>query len=263
MAIPDLKGKWALITGASSGFGRDYAELLAGMGLNLVVTARREDRLIKLKKKIESANDVRVEVVICDLAVHGQAVELRDQLQSQEIEVEVLINNAGLGVYGMFSEISQDQIMEMLQVDVVALTELTKVFSEQMITRRSGYILLVSSIAAYQPSPTYAVYAAAKSYVLSLGEALNYELKPHGVSVSVVSPGVTATEFFEVAGQKLTFFQRMSISKSMPVAKKALQAMFAGSPNTIPGLMNKMTVFLTKIVPSEMKKKIVYLTMKN
>jgi short-subunit dehydrogenase len=137
----------------------------------------------------------------------------------------------------------------MLLLDVVALVHLTKLFVKDMVARNFGYVLQVSSIGAYQPSPTYASYSAAKSFVLSFGEALNYELRRTNVKVSVVSPGVTETEFLHVAGQKKSLYQRMSMMASRPVAEAGIRAMLRGKPSKVTGVMNAFTAWSLRFMP--------------
>ncbi len=255
--------KWALVTGASSGFGIDFSNQLAERGYNLILTARRVDRLQAQKKHLETTYGVKAEVIASDLAQADAPAQLHRQIQAQGIAVDVLINNAGYGVFGEFAGTEWEKTSAMLQVDIVALTHLTKLFADDMKKRGSGHILLISSIGAYQATPTYAAYSAAKAYVLSFGEAIHAELKPFGVNVSVLSPGVTATEFLERAGQRPTLYQRAVMMKSAPVARIGLKAMFGGVPSVLPGLINKLTVFSLRFAPRKLQAKMAYLLMRN
>lgn len=262
--IPEeMKGKWALITGASSGMGVDYARLLAKDGMNLVVTARRKERLESLQADLTEKHGVEVEVVDLDLGRPGAGRELKERADAKGIEIELLVNNAGFGVYGLFHETDLEKTEKMLAVNIVALTELTKVYADEMIERGSGHILLVSSIGAYQPTPTYASYAAAKSYVLHFGEALHHEVKNLGVNVTVVSPGVTSTEFFQTSGQKPTIYQRLCAMKSRPVATVALKALLKGRQSVVPGTLNNVVVFLVRFVPRAIQAKLAFATMRS
>ena len=179
----------------------------------------------------------------------GAAQDLYDRIRALGLTVDVLINNAGFGVYGPFAEIPWEREEEMLRLDIVALVHLTKLFVRDMLARNLGYILQVSSIGAYQPSPTYATYSAAKAFVLSFGEALNYELRGTNVKVSVLSPGVTETEFLEVAGQARTLYQRMSMMPSRPVAEIGIDAMLRGKPSKVPGAMNAFATWSLRFMP--------------
>lgn len=247
--MSELSGRTALVTGASSGLGVDFARILAERGCNLVLVARREDRLKEVREEIVSRRDVRVEVIPLDLAAPGAAQALYHRVRERGLVVDVLVNNAGFGLFGPFIEIPWEREHEMLELDVVALVHLTKLFSKDMVARNVGWILQVASIGAYQPSPTYATYSAAKSFVLSFGEALAYELRKTHVKVSVLSPGVTATEFLKVAGQKPTLFQRLSMMQSEPVARIGIDAMLKGKPSKVPGFSNAMTAWLMRFVP--------------
>lgn len=245
----DQDKKWALVTGASSGLGAEFSDQLAERGFNLVLTARRVERLLERKRMLEQKYGVRVEVIPSDLARLSAPSELYREVLARGIEVSVLINNAGYGIHGDFVDSSLDDLKAMLQLDIVALTELTHLFAQAMKARNTGHILLVSSIGAYQPSPTYAAYSAAKAYVLSFGEALNAELRSFGVLVSVLSPGVTATEFLERAGQSPTLYQRLVMMKSPIVVRVGLKALFRGTPSVLPGFVNRLSVFMLRFMP--------------
>lgn len=246
-----VKGKAALVTGASSGLGVDFAKDLAGRGCNLVLVARREERLMKVAQEIERDQDVQVDIITADLAHEAERQRLYDQLKQQGKPIDVLINNAGFGAYGDFLDVPWERENQMLQLDVVALAHLTKLFAQDMRQRGSGYVLLVSSIGAYQPSPSYASYSAAKSYVLYLGEALAYEWKGSGVSCTVLSPGVTRTEFLEVSGQERNWFHNLTMMESDKVARIGINAMLKGKPSKVAGLMNAITAWSARITPRQ------------
>jgi short-subunit dehydrogenase len=249
----DLKGKTALVTGASSGLGVDFATLLAERGCNLVLVARREERLRTLADTLTGRHGVQVNVIAMSLAPLGAAQVLYDRIRALHLDVDVLINNAGFGVYGSFIEIPWEREQEMLLLDIVALTHLTKLFVRDMVARNAGYVLQISSIGAYQPSPTYATYSAAKAFVLSFGEALNYELRGTKVKVCVLSPGVTETEFLAVAGQRRTLYQRLSMMQSRPVAEMGIDAMLRGRPSKVAGIMNAATAWSLRFVPRRLQ----------
>lgn len=251
--MADLKENTALVTGASSGLGVDFATILAERGCNLVLVARREDRLRQLADDLQKRHGTQVHVVALDLAPLGAAQALYDRVRNLGLQVDILINNAGFGVYGPFVDVPWEREQEMLLLDVVALVHLTKLFVRDMVARDRGYVLQVSSIGAYQPSPTYGTYSAGKAFVLSFGEALSYELRNTNVKVSVISPGVTETEFLDVAGQKRSLFQRMSIMKSRPVAEIGINAMLAGKPSKVAGAMNALTAWSLRFMPRRMQ----------
>lgn len=248
-----LKGKTALVTGASSGLGVDFATILAERGCDLVLVARREERLQKLAEDLRGRHGVQVHVIAMSLAPLGSAQELYGRIRALKVDVDALINNAGFGLHGPFIEIPWQREEEMLLLDVVALVHLTKLFVRDMVARNFGYVLQVSSTGAYQPSPTYASYSAAKAFVLSFGEALSYELRGTNVKVSVLSPGVTETEFLQVAGQAKSLYQRMSMMASRPVAEIGIQAMLRGKPSTVAGVMNALTAWSLRFMPRRMQ----------
>jgi len=253
MMKPDnLRGKWALVTGASSGLGVDFARNLAGRGCNLILVARREDRLRAVGDEITAQHGVQVEAIALDLEPPDAPPRLYDQLKAAGRQVDVLINNAGFGLYGDFLEIPWERERAMLELDIVTLTHLTKLFVRDMVARRFGYVLLVASIGAYQPSPTYATYSAAKSYVLFFGEALHYELRDTGVNVTVVSPGVTKTEFLEVAGQQPSLYQRAMMMESVDVTRHAIDALLGGKASVVPGFKNAALAQSTRLMPRQL-----------
>lgn len=256
-----MKTNYALITGASSGFGVDFADILAKEGKNLIITARRVQNLEEVKTKIEKKYAVAVEIIPADLSTSQGVQELIDK--TNEFEVDVLINNAGFGVYGKYHESEWEKINKMIQVDITALAHLTHAFGNRMKKLGRGHILLVGSVAAFQATPTYAAYAASKSFVLSLGEALNFELKKHGVNITVLNPGITATEFLKVSGQKQTFYQKIFMMQSYPVALTGIKAMFKKRTYVVAGLANKLTVFLGRFYPRKMQSMVAYYVMKN
>src|SRR3954447_22707177 len=189
----------ALVTGASSGIGTALARELARHGHDLVLTARRAAPMEALATELRGFG-AAVTVIAADLSKPGAAASLVHDIAGRGLDLDVLVNNAGLGALGRFDRMDFTRIGEMLQVNIVALTELTRLIIPGMIARRRGRIMLVSSVAGFQPGPRMAVYFATKAYVSSLGEALAYELRGTGISVTVLCPGATETEFFAVAG---------------------------------------------------------------
>ncbi len=244
-----LAGKTALVTGASSGLGADFARILAGRGCNVVLVARRADRLEQLQQQLTTIRAVKTHVVAMDLAAAGATQALYDRTRELGLNIDGLINNAGFGIHGNFTDIPWEREHEMLELDIIALVHLTKLYVKDMVTRNLGYVMLVSSIGAYQPSPTYASYSAAKSFVLYFGEALSYELRRTNVQVCVLSPGVTATEFLQVAGQKPTLYQRLLMMPSERVARIGIEAMLKGKPSKVPGLLNALPVQMMRLTP--------------
>ncbi|MBI5566457.1 MAG: SDR family oxidoreductase [Chloroflexi bacterium] len=247
-----LHGKTALITGASSGLGADFARQLAARGCQLVLVARRAERLRELQQEIATRHATAIDCITMDLVEADAPQRLYDQLDRLGHPIDVLVNNAGLGLYGEFTAAPWESLRQMLTLDIVALTQLTRLFAADMVKRRSGYLLLVASIGAFQPTPTYAVYSAAKSYVLSLGEALHYELRQTGVQCTVLCPGPTRTEFFDVAGQRMTAYQRLTMMDSSTVARIGLEAMLRGRSSVVAGRLNALLAWGTRLAPRQL-----------
>lgn len=253
-----LRGQTALVTGASGGLGAEFARNLARRGCHLVLVARREPQLRSLREEIAGETGVRVEIVPMDLSVPNASHDLHERLRAAGIIVDVLINNAGYGIYGNFVDIPWDREHNMLELDIVALTHLTKLFVRDMVARNFGRVLLVSSIGAYAPSPTYATYSAAKSYVLQFGEALRYELRHTNVGCTVVAPGIVATDFLKVTGQKPSRYQRLVMMSSTQVVEIAIEAMLAGRGSVVPGWINAVTAWSNRLVPRSLSAAIAY-----
>jgi short-subunit dehydrogenase len=249
-----LRGKWALVTGASSGFGVEFAKLLAERSVKLVLVARRTELMDKLAEELRRKHPVQVVVIGMDLSRPGVGAELKFDLDGRGIAVDILVNNAGFGMHGNFLDQPLQRIADMLQVNMMTLTELTYVFGRDMVKRGEGHILLLASLLGYQAVPGYAAYAATKAYVLLFAEALHQELQPHGVSVTALCPGLSATSFGEVAGQKLSPLLRMMIMKPRPVAKAGVLAMLGRRAALVPGVLNKATVFLDRLMPRSMQR---------
>lgn len=239
----------ALITGASRGLGADFARLLAARGCNLVLTARAGGELKKLADDLSKRYGVSVAPLSMDLSDAAAAELLEVALRQREINIDILINNAGFGLFGEFLETDLERIEDMLRVNMLALTSLIWRLGSRMAERGRGWILNVSSIGAYQPTPLYAAYSASKSYVLLLSEGLRRELKPKGVIVTALSPGVTKTRFLNVSGQSPSLYQRLVMMESDPVARAGLRALARGRASVVPGLVNKLTVFTMRLLP--------------
>jgi uncharacterized protein len=254
--MDSVTGKWALVTGASSGFGVEFATVLAQQSANLVLVARRKDPMERLADRLRRDQRVQVIVEDLDLSKTGAAAELKARMDTHRVQIDVLVNNAGYGLYGKFLDQSEERLREMLQVNVLALTEVTHVFGSEMAKRGSGHILFIASLLAYQATPGYAAYAASKAYVLLLGEALNAELKPRGVAVTVLSPGPAATSFAEVAGQKNTPMIRMLMMEPAPVARVGIDSMLRRRSSVVAGLLNKMIVFGNRLMPRPLQRQI-------
>ena len=247
--MADRQTGTALITGASSGIGREFALLLAARGLDIVITARRQDRLDALATEVRDAHQVDVQVIAHDLGLPGAGEALYAQIAEAGKNIAVLINNAGFGVYGNAWEMDHQRVKTMLELNMMSLTALTQLVCADMVKRGHGRVLQVSSIGAFQPSPLYAAYSATKAYVLFYSQALNYELKGTGVTVTTLCPGLTETEFHQVADH----LKPKSMDKLMMSARKVaaigLKAMDKGKAVVTPGVMNKLSQWTVGAMP--------------
>jgi len=240
----------ALITGASSGIGLELASLAARDRHDLVLVSRNRERLESIGRGLAEEYGVRVSVIAKDLAHPEAAGELAAELASRGIPVDVLVNNAGFGVYGFFAETSIESEAEMIEVNVLALTRLTKTFLRGMLERRRGWILNVASTAAFQPGPIMAVYYATKAYVLSFTEALASETSGTGVRVAALCPGPTLTAFQTRAGFKpIPLLKTPLVTSASFVARAGWEGMKKGKRVVVPGLTNKILVQAERITP--------------
>jgi hypothetical protein len=239
----------ALITGASAGLGLEFAKRFAADGHDLVLVARRRDRLEALAGQLQQAHGVKAHVVAADLALPDGPRRVLEEVRRLEVSVDFLVNNAGFGTSGAFSEIDLKRELEMVQVNIVALLELTRALLPGMVARKSGRILNIGSTAGFQPGPFMAAYYASKAFVNSFTEALWYELRGTGVTATVSCPGATATEFAAVAGNDRSRLFRMGAASPSAVAREAYRAMMAGRPIVVHGMRNKVGVQLLRVSP--------------
>jgi len=249
MNLTNIESRTALVTGASSGLGVDFARQLAQRGSNLILVARREDLLQTVQAELVAQYAVNVDIIPLDLTGPEAPQRLYNQIKQAGKPVDILVNNAGYGLYGAFTEIAWEREKNMLELDIITLMHLTKLFVNDMVARNFGYILLVASIGAYQPSPLYASYSAAKSFVLNFGEALSYELRKTNVRCTVLSPGVTATEFLKVSGQQASLYQRLTMMQSPAVAQIGIDSMLKGKPSVVSGRLNALTAWSNRLMP--------------
>ena len=227
-----------LITGASSGIGAALAKQFAQHDYDLVITARREKNLQELKDSIH--RDINIEIIKCDLTDPNGPDDLIKTIEANGIDIDILINNAGISVPGKFDELDQQDIDNLLSLNVRALTFLTRHYVATMILRGCGRILNVASVAAFQPVPSMDVYAASKAYVLSLTESLSEELRGTGVSVSALCPGLTQTEMVDSLGAQNS--PPFLLSSADDVAKEGFDALMAREVIRIPGIANQAAV---------------------
>lgn len=240
----------AVITGASSGIGEAFARELASKKVNLVLVARRKERLEKLAAELSKAYGISVETIALDLALPGSAEKLFAASTRDGKSIDLLINNAGVGAYRYFLRQELSQHMATIQLNLVTLTELTHRFSEHMLKHgRPAYIANIASIAAYQGVPRFAVYAATKSFVRILSTVLNRELRGTSLSVTCVCPGGTATEFLESNGQSLKSGKSGMMMSAEEVVKISLKGIFARKTIVVPGLLNKIACLAPRLLP--------------
>jgi hypothetical protein len=250
--MPDRKT--ALITGASFGIGMEFARIFAREGYNLVLVARSADKLRQVASELEKAHGTRSLILAADLTDPGACAYVLDQTTRAEIPVDVLVNNAGFGQYGMFAENDLEECLRQIQLNVTTLTHLTRLYLPAMIERakterKTGHILNVASTAAFQPGPLMAVYFATKAYVLHFSEALANELSGTGVTVTCLCPGPTATEFHKRAnatGQRLLKFGAMD---ARTVAEDGYRGLMAGKPVVISGFKNWLVAQSVRFSP--------------
>lgn len=251
--MESIKGKTALITGASSGIGRELAQIHAERGGNLVVVARSREALESLKAELEAEHSVSVLVIVKDLGLAGSPREIYEEVDTAGIEIDYLINNAGFGGRGKFHEREWEKDRSMIQVNVVALTALTRLFLPRLVNRNAGRILNVSSTASLMPGPLQAVYYASKAYVTSFSNALAEELHDTNITVTSLMPGATETQFGKVSGMDRTsMFNKASSARK--VAEDGYDGMIKGKLNVITGVPFglRVSIALTPLMPRKM-----------
>jgi len=245
------KDSYALVTGASSGMGYEYAKLFAKDGKNIVVLARSRDKLEGLKRDLEKEHGTKVMVLVKDLSDPKAPQEVFAELEKAGINVDVLVNNAGYDVWGQFSDTGWQKEAVMIQVNILALTQLTKLFLKKMLEKKSGKILNISSMGGLIPCPWSSVYGGTKHYVLGFSNALAHELKGTGVSVTCFCPGNTRTLFFERAGGEgaKANKRRMLEMDAASAAKHGYKALAKGKTTAASGLLMSLGMFSLRLTP--------------
>src|SRR5438874_6919357 len=249
--------KTALVTGASSGIGLDLAKRFAAEGYDVALLARSEGKLKEVAAAIEAEHKVRAHVVTADLSQPRAAETLMATLEARAIDVDVLVNNAGYALYGAFAETDLGDELAMIQVNIVALTHLTKLMVRKMVAKKSGRVMNVASTAAFQPGPLMAVYYATKAYVLSFSEALANELHGTGVSVTALCPGPTESGFQKKAHMEDSKLFSGKIMDAQTVARIGYRGLMTNKTVVIPGLRNKILVETVRFSPRKMVTRVV------
>lgn len=252
MAARTWHSQTALVTGASAGIGLEIARVLAEEGFDLVLVARRGEELEKLRRGLERGFGARVVVLAMDLLREGAGADLEDALERESLPIDMLVNNVGVIEVGAFRDIGLERHLRLVQLNVAVLTELTHRFLAPMVARGHGRILNVASLAAFQPVPTLALYAATKSFVLSLTESLSEELKGTGVSVTALCPGLTRTQMVEHAKEASPLARQTPdflISDARAVAREGVEACLSGRVIAVPGHLNWVTASLVRLYP--------------
>lgn len=244
------KGKTVLITGASNGFGMEFAKLFAQDGYNLILVARSTERLKNLAYQLQDEHELEhVCIITADLTRPEAAREVYDEVRKSGIRVDVLINNAGAGVHGMFYETDLEREKAIMQLNNFTPVELTKLFLQDMMLRDSGKILNLASVVSFMPSPLMAIYGATKAFMMSFSEALSDELKDTNITVTALCPGASNTMFFRRAGAAHTRAANGKLSEPEEVAKDGYDALMKGETRIVSGLLNKAQTAVSAIVP--------------
>lgn len=249
--------EYALITGASKGIGKSFAQLLAQAGYNVLLVARSEPELKQLSESIRSFDKVDALYLPIDLSTDGASKKVADWCKSLRIPLTILVNNAGYGLWGEFQDLDLTAQLNMLKLNMNTVVELTYYLLPLLKEQQQSYLLNVSSTAAYQAVPTLALYSASKSFILSFSRALRYELKNTAVSVSCICPGPTDTEFAKRAGMDALaeLAEKFNMSPNL-VAKAGLKGLFNKKVEIIPGFLNKVTTFAAKHAPKSFVERI-------
>jgi len=254
MPAPEI----TLITGASSGIGRELAHRFARDGSDCVLLARSEDALHNLADTLVSTYGIDAAVLPADLSVPGVADEIVSELQERGLTVDVLVNNAGFGAHGAFAELDAQQQIDMIQVNITALTHLTRRLLPGMLDRDRGGVLNVASTAAFQPGPYMSVYYATKAYVLSFSEGLAEEVRDTNVTVTCLAPGPTKTAFMDRADMHgTTLFENASTMSPEAVADTGYEAFRNGRALVVPGWPNKIGAFMVRFTPRPVARRVV------
>lgn len=250
--------RYTLITGASSGIGYELANIFAKNNHNLILVARSTEKLDLLKSEIEKKFSIVAEVISLDLSKQNSAKTLFDLIQKKNLKIDILVNNAGFGDHSFFLNEDHTKIEEMILLNILTLTKLTRLFLPDMIVQKRGKILNVSSTAAFQPGPLMSVYYATKAYVLSFSEGLYEELKNTGVSITALCPGPTDSGFQGAANlSNVALLTTMKLPSSKSVAEFAYKSLMSGKAVAVHGFMNNVIAKSTSFIPRPILRKLV------
>lgn len=245
--------KYALITGATSGIGYELARIFAGDGYNLIIVARSQEDLAETTARLTGEFSISVLPIAKDLSTMNGPFELYDEVKASGLQIDVLVNDAGVGHFGLFTDTDVQKDLEIIHLNIVSVTVLTKLFLKEMVARNQGKILQLASIAGKVPGPYQAVYHATKAYVLSLSEALYNELKDTNVGITALLPGATDTDFFRKAeGEDSTIVQETTLADPAKVARDGYDALMNGEIKVISGFKNKMQMAMANVMSDEM-----------
>ena len=248
--------KTALITGASSGIGHELTKLFAKNNYNLVLVANDKGRLEKLATELSQEFNISILAIPKDLTIETSPREIYDELTKKSIKIDILVNNAGFSVYGLFASTDLQRELQMIQLNIISLTALTKLFLPEMIAKASGKILNVGSTGSFAPGPLNAVYCATKAYVLSFSEALAEELKGTGITITTLCPGATKTEFAQRAKiEDIKLFKGNTMDPKK-VAEIGYSALMREKTMVVAGCANKLTIFSLRFIPRSVTAKI-------
>jgi short-subunit dehydrogenase len=252
-------GRWALVTGPTAGIGLELAKLAAADGYNLALVARNGEQLEKVGAALRDSFGARCELYAQDLSEHGGSENVIRFLRRKKILVDLAINNAGVGFAGRFAELDITEQLNMMRLNLMAVTHLTHYAMGVMLSRGSGAILNVASTAAFQPGPLMAVYYASKAYVLSFTQAVAEEMRGSGVKMSVVCPGPTRTGFQQKAGlHKSSLIYRLSFMSADAVARRGYRGLWRGQTVIVPGVTNKLFAILVRMLPHALAARVVH-----
>lgn len=252
----DNTTKYALITGATSGIGYELAKLFAKDRYSLVIVARNQEELSRTASELKQQNGIQVETISKDLFDRKAAFEVYEEVKSKGIHIDILVNDAGQGEYGLFVDSDINRQLELVQLNIEAVLILTHSFLKDMVAKGEGRILNLASIASEMPGPWQAVYHGTKAFVLSFSEALRIEVKNKGVIVTALLPGATDTDFFNKADMRDSkIVQESKLSDPEKVAKDGYEALMSGDEKIVSGFKNKMMVAMSNIMPDDMTAK--------